>query len=57
LGFNDPPGYYNDNTGSFQVSITATPLPPTWTMLLIGFAGLGFFAYRGTKCRSAIAAA
>jgi len=35
----------------------ATPLPSTWAMLLAGFAGLGFFAYCGTKNRSAIAAA
>ena len=26
-----------------------TPLPSTWLMLLSGFVGLGFFAYRGTK--------
>jgi len=36
---------------------TATPLPSTWLMLLSGFVGLGFFAYRGTKKRTAIAAA
>jgi hypothetical protein len=35
----------------------ATPLPSTWLMLLSGFVGLGFFAYRGTKKRAAIAAA
>ena len=29
--------------------LTATPLPSTWTMLIAGFAGLGFAAYRGTK--------
>jgi hypothetical protein len=31
-------------------SVTTTPLPPTWTMLIVG---LGFFAYLGTKNRSA----
>jgi hypothetical protein len=36
---------------------TATPLPSTWTMLIAGFIGLGFFAYRGTKNRSAATAA
>jgi hypothetical protein len=35
----------------------ATPLPSTWLMLLSGFLGLGFLAYRGTKKRTAIAAA
>lgn len=33
-----------------------TPLPPTWTLMLSGFVGLGFFAYWGTKNRSAAAA-
>ena len=36
---------------------TATPLPSTWLMLLSGFVGLGFFAYRGTKKNSASLAA
>jgi len=34
-----------------------TPLPSTWTMLIAGFVGLGFFAYRGTKKNSATLAA
>jgi hypothetical protein len=46
---------YTNNTG--PVSVTATPLPSTWTMLIAGFVGLGFFAYRGTKNRSASLAA
>jgi hypothetical protein len=38
-------------------TLAATPLPSTWTMMLIGFVGLGFFAYRGTKKNSAALAA
>ncbi len=34
-----------------------TPLPPTWTMLITGFLGLGFFACRGTKKNAAAPAA
>jgi hypothetical protein len=34
-------------------NIAATPLPSTWTMLIAGFVGLGFLAYRGTKKGSA----
>jgi hypothetical protein len=34
-------------------SLATTPLPSTWTMLIAGFVGLGFFAYRGTKKNSA----
>ena len=26
--------------------VSATPLPPTWTMMLIGLAGFGLAAYR-----------
>lgn len=37
-------------------AISSTPLPSTWTMLIAGFAGLGFFAYRGTKTASAAVA-
>jgi hypothetical protein len=49
-------GIFSINNVSSVVS--ATPLPSTWTMLIAGFAGLGFFAYRGTKKDSvAIAAA
>ena len=45
--------------GAFDVlgSVTTTPLPSTWTMLIAGFAGLGFLAYRGTKKNTATAAA
>jgi len=32
-------------------SVSAVPLPASWTMLLIGFAGLGLFAYRSAKHR------
>jgi hypothetical protein len=49
------PSYGNEIT---DVALSATPLPSTWTMLIAGFAGLGFFAYRGTrKNLTAIAAA
>jgi hypothetical protein len=32
-----------------NVSSAETPLPSTWSMLLIGVAGLGVVAFRGTK--------
>jgi hypothetical protein len=28
---------------------SATPLPPTWTMMLIGLAGFGFISYQRNK--------
>ena len=44
-------GYYNDNPGSFtvQVDLTTTSAVPetsTWAMMILGFAGVGFMAYR-----------
>ncbi len=55
--FNNP----NDfaiGTVELTTAATATPLPSTWTMLIAGFVGLGFFAYRGTKKNgTAVAAA
>jgi hypothetical protein len=38
-------------------AVATTPLPSTWLMLLSGFFGLGLLAYRGTKKRTALAAA
>jgi hypothetical protein len=40
-----------------NVSISQTPLPSTWTMLILGFLGLGFFACRSSKKKAAFAAA
>ncbi len=34
----------HDTVGT--ISASATPLPPTWTMMLIGLAGFGFFLHR-----------
>jgi hypothetical protein len=34
-----------------KVSLTATPLPSTWTMLIAGLLGLVFFTYRRTRPR------
>jgi hypothetical protein len=50
LGINDDD--FSDNTGSLLVSVTAdsiaapVPEPSTWAMMILGFAGLGFLAYR-----------
>jgi hypothetical protein len=38
-------------------SVSATPLPSTWTMLLIGLAGLGIIAYRRQRESAALTAA
>jgi hypothetical protein len=56
FGDSAPGGYVYDTNGSIGLALAATPLPGTWSMLLIGFAGLGFVAYRAAKNGSAAAA-
>ena len=57
LNFTSVPGG-NANVGNIldNVSLTTTPLPSTWLMLLSGFLGIGYFAYRGTKTSRAVLA-
>jgi len=44
--------------GTFALTpVSATPIPPTWTMMLLGLAGFGFLAYRQTKKGSVALAA
>jgi len=49
------------STPAFEVdniaSTSAVPEPATWAMMLIGFAGIGFVAYRRTKKSAAALAA
>jgi len=46
------------NGSGYPVASTfATPLPSTWTMLIVGLLGVGCFAYRGTKKNVAAMAA
>jgi hypothetical protein len=43
-------GFRTISSGSIDpISAAAVPEPSTWAMMLIGFAGLGFMAYRQTK--------
>jgi hypothetical protein len=39
-------GRWQSNLVSLQVESAVTPLPGSWTMMLIGLAGFGFLAYR-----------
>jgi hypothetical protein len=50
-----PHGFMLDNL-LFNAATPAVPEPSTWAMLLLGFAGIGFMAYR-RKARPALAAA
>jgi hypothetical protein len=37
---------YGGNNVELEFGVSAVPEPSTWAMLLIGFAGIGFMAYR-----------
>jgi hypothetical protein len=49
--YNDPEYTYLDDV-SLIAGTVATPLPSTWTLLIAGFVGLGFFAFGGSKKRT-----
>ena len=42
--------------GLDDVSVTAVPEPATWAMMILGFAGIGFIAYRRKSKPAAMAA-
>ncbi len=44
--------YYPDNSGAQTLSISAVPEVSTWAMMILGFLGLGFVAYRGKSNHS-----
>ena len=54
----NPNSPYAANVGNIldNVSVSTTPLPSTWSMLLAGFIGFGFVAYRGTRRNSSAVA-
>lgn len=52
-----PDGIANIGNILDDVVLSETPLPSTWTMLIAGFVGFGFLAYRGRKKDSAALAA
>jgi hypothetical protein len=52
-----PASQYNGDLIPQNWRLTEAPLPSTWSLLIAGFLGLGFFAYRGTKRNSAALAA
>jgi uncharacterized protein (TIGR03118 family) len=48
-------GVNGESNGLFG-SITAVPEPSTWAMMIVGFAGVGFMAYRRRNQTAALAA-
>lgn len=58
LNPNDPTAFITaltfETSGNFTGTMTAIiPEPSTWTMMLIGFAGLGYAGYRSSRKGSA----
>jgi PEP-CTERM motif len=45
---------FSNITVSGSLVSGAVPEPSTWAMMLLGFAGLGFVAYRRTKKSAAM---
>jgi hypothetical protein len=44
-------------TASFPTVTAAVPEPSTWAMMILGFAGVGFMAYRRKQNGSALSVA
>ncbi len=42
----DPVLLREDGTSTFTAAVASVPEPSTWAMMLLGFAGIGFLAYR-----------
>jgi hypothetical protein len=56
VGYTDPiKGFTTDYTSANGLMFAA-PEPSTWTMMVLGFAGLGFAGYRASRKAVAIAA-
>jgi hypothetical protein len=49
-------GYTDGNSHTSSLLVTAVPEPSTWAMMILGFAGVGFMAYR-RKSKPALMAA
>jgi hypothetical protein len=49
--------YFEGSLTDITETVSATPLPSTWLMLLSGFVGLGLVAYAGTKKNVTLAVA
>jgi hypothetical protein len=47
------PGFCSAFFGFRPIAIVPVPEPSTWAMMLLGFAGLGFAAYRATRISAA----
>jgi hypothetical protein len=55
-GYTPQTGFVENGSGGLIVNVSAVPEPSTWAMLLLGFAGVGFMAYR-RKSKPAVMAA
>jgi hypothetical protein len=54
--FSVPAGYSLEFSPGVGNLASTVPEPPTWAMMLLGFAGLGFAGYRASRKSGALAA-
>ncbi len=54
LSVDNPGGTLWDPGDPGTLGVSATPLPPSWAMMIPGLIGLGFFAYRGKRNRAGL---
>ena len=52
--FSVPAGYSLEFSPGVGNLASTVPEPPTWAMMLLGFAGLGFAGYRASRARAAL---
>ncbi len=57
LHFGTSDGNFSDNSGSFSITVSAVPEASTWAMMILGFAGIGFMAYRRRNQSASFSAA
>jgi hypothetical protein len=54
--FGRAPYFGIDGVNLIQQQVSAVPEPSTWAMMLLGFAGVGFIAYRRKSKPASVAA-
>jgi hypothetical protein len=48
-------GFASGVSGDFSATVPATPEASTWAMMILGFLGMGFLAYRKRKALPSLA--
>jgi hypothetical protein len=57
VGFVNAPSFPSEGFNLSLISVSAVPEPSTWAMMILGFVGLGFMAYRWKQNGAALSVA